>query len=298
MAKRIGKIVIYFLLICIGYIYLEPIFEMISKSLMSSEDIIDPSIEWIALHPTLENFGVAARVLKMPGSLINSILFSAGLAVMQTIVAAMTGYALSRFKFRGRGFWFTMILLAFIVPVAVLMIPRLVMFMTVQSTFGIQLVGTPIPQILMSLLGQGVNGTILILIFWNFFNLIPYSLDEAAMIDGAGPFQVFFHIAMKLSVSTVLIVFLFAFVWNWNETYQTATYLGGTMDLLPLRLSTFDSMFSSNASSGMGSEGMYKINEAYKMSATLISITPLLLLYACVQKQFIQGIENTGITGE
>ena len=48
----------------------------------------------------------------------------------------------------------------------------------------------------------------------------------------------------------------------------------------------------------MGSEGMYKINEAYKMAATLISIAPLLILYACVQKQFIQGIENTGITGE
>ncbi len=298
MAKRIGKIVIYFLLICIGYIYLEPIFEMISKSIMSPDDIIDPSIEWISLHPTLENYEVAARVLKMPGSLINSILFSAGLAFMQTVVAAMTGYALSRFKFRGKGFWFTMILLAFIVPIAVLMIPRLVVFITVQSTTGLQLVGTPIPQILMSLFGQGVNGTILILIFWNFFNLIPYSLDEAAMIDGAGPFQVFFHIAMKLSVSTVLIVFLFSFVWNWNETYQTATYLGGTMDLLPLKLSTFDSMFSSNASSGMGSEGMYKINEAYKMAATLISITPLLILYACVQKQFIQGIENTGITGE
>lgn len=298
MAKRIGKIVIYFLLICIGYIYLEPIFEMISTSLMSTEDIIDPSIEWIALHPTLGNFSVAARVLEMPGSLINSIVFSAGLAIMQTIVAALTGYSLSRYKFRGKGFWFTMILLAFIVPVAVLMIPRLVVFITVQSTTGMQLVGTPIPQVLMALFGQGVNGTILILIFWNFFNLIPYSLDEAAMIDGAGPFQVFFHIAMRLSVSTVLIVFLFAFVWNWNETYQTATYVGGTMDLLPLKLSTFDSMFSSNASSGMGSEGMYKINEAYKMSATLISITPLLILYACVQKQFIQGIENTGITGE
>lgn len=298
MAKRIGKIVIYFLLICIGYIYLEPIFEMVSKSIMSSTDIIDPSIEWIALNPTLDNFGVAARVLKMPGSLINSILFSAGLAILQTIVAAMTGYALSRFKFRGKGIWFTMILLAFIVPVTVLMIPRLIIFITAQNTLGMQLIGTPIPQILMAIFGQGVNGTILILIFWNFFNLIPYSLDEAAMIDGAGPFQVFFHIAMRLSVSTVLIVFLFAFVWNWNETYQTATYLGGTMDLLPLKLSTFDSMFSSNASSGMGSEGMYKINEAYKMAATLISIAPLLLLYACVQKQFIQGIENTGITGE
>ena len=298
MTKRIGKIVIYFLLICIGYIYLEPILEMISKSLMSTEDIIDPSVEWIALHPTLENFSVAARVLKMPGSLINSITFSAGLAALQTLVAAMTGYALSRYKFKGKGFWFTMILLSFIVPVTVLMIPRLIIFINAQSMFGIQLIGTRIPQILMALLGQGVNGTILILIFWNFFNLIPYSLDEAAMIDGAGAFRVFFHIAMRLSVSTVLIVFLFAFVWNWNETYQSATWLGGMVDLLPLKLSTFDSMFSSNASSGMGSEGMYKINEAYKMSATLISIAPLLLLYACVQKQFIQGIENTGITGE
>lgn len=298
MAKRIGKFVIYFLLICIGYIYLEPIFEMISKSIMSTEDVIDPSIEWIALNPTLENFAVAARVLKMPGSLINSILFSAGMAALQTIVAATTGYALSRFKFRGKNFWFVMILMAFIVPVTVLMIPRLMIFMTAQDMLGMQLVGTPIPQVLMALFGQGVNGTILILIFWNFFNLIPYSLDEAAMIDGAGAFQVFFHINVRLSLSTVLIVFLFAFVWNWNETYQTATYLGGTMDLLPIKLSTFDSMFSSNASSGMGSEGMYKINEAYKMAATLISIAPLLILYACVQKQFIQGIENTGITGE
>lgn len=298
MTKRIGKAVIYFLLICIGYIYLEPILEMISKSIMSTEDVIDPSVEWIALNPTLENFVVAARVLKMPKSLINSITFSAGLAILQTLVAAMTGYALSRYKFKGKGFWFTMILLSFIVPVTVLMIPRLIIFMNAQSMLGIQFIGTTIPQVLMAMLGQGVNGTILILIFWNFFNLIPYSLDEAAMIDGAGAFRVFFHIAMRMSLSTVLIVFLFAFVWNWNETYQSATWLGGMLDLLPLKLSTFDSMFSSNASSGIGSDGMYKINEAYKMSATLISIAPLLVLYACVQKQFIQGIENTGITGE
>lgn len=298
MTKRIGKAVIYFLLICIGYIYLEPIFQMISKSLMSPSDIIDPSIEWLAKSPTLENFKVAAGVLKMPKSLINSICFSAGLALLQTIVAAMTGYALSRFQFRLKNFWFVMILMAFILPTTLLMIPRLIIFISAQQSIGIQLIGTPIPQVLMAVLGQGVNSTILILIFWNFFNMIPYSLDEAAMIDGAGPFQVFFHIAMKLSLSTVLIVFLFAFVWNWNETYQTSTFLGGTMDLLPAKLSVFNSQFESAASSGIGQNGAYKINEAYKMSATLISIAPLLILYACVQKQFIQGIENTGITGE
>lgn len=298
MGKQIRKAAVYFLLICIGYIYLEPIFQMISKSLMSPSDIINPSVEWLAKTPTLENFSVAGKVLKMPKSLINSILFSAGLAILQTFVAAMTGYALSRFKFRLKNLWFVMILLAFIIPTTLLMIPRLILFITAQQGIGMQLIGTPIPQILMAVLGQGVNGTILILIFWNFFNLIPYSLDEAAMIDGAGPFQVFFHIAVKLSVSTVLIVFLFAFVWNWNETYQTSTFLGGTLDLLPAKLSVFNSQFESTAASGIGQNGAYKINEAYKMAATLISIAPLLLLYACVQKQFIQGIENTGITGE
>ena len=298
MAKRIGKAVTYFLLTCIGYIYLAPIFQMISKALMSPADVINPSIEWLARNPTLNNFKVAAGVLKIPGSLINSIGFSALLALLQTLVAAMTGYGLSRFRFRGRNFWFVMILLAFILPTALLMIPRLIIFILAQQGTGLQFLGTPIPQVLMAVLGQGVNSTILILICWNFFNLVPYSLDEAAMIDGAGPLQTFYHIAVKLSVSTVLIVFLFAFVWNWNETYQTSTFLGGSMDLLPAKLSVFDSQFEGIANAGVGSTSSFKINEAYKMAATLISIAPLLVLYGFVQKQFIQGIENTGITGE
>lgn len=298
MAKRIGKAVTYFLLTCIGYIYLEPIFQMISKALMSPADVINPSIEWLARNPTLNNFKVAAGVLKIPGSLINSIGFSALLALLQTLVAAMTGYGLSRFRFRGRNFWFVMILLAFILPTALLMIPRLIIFILAQQGTGLQFLGTPIPQVLMAVLGQGVNSTILILICWNFFNLVPYSLDEAAMIDGAGPLQTFYHIAVKLSVSTVLIVFLFAFVWNWNETYQTSTFLGGSMDLLPAKLSVFDSQFEGITNAGVGSTSSFKINEAYKMAATLISIAPLLVLYGFVQKQFIQGIENTGITGE
>ena len=176
--------------------------------------------------------------------------------------------------------------------------PHHLIFILAQQGTGIQFLGTAIPQVLMAISGQGVNSTILILICWNFFNLVPYSLDEAAMIDGADPLQTFFHIAVKLSVSTVLIVFLFAFVWNWNETYQTSTFLGGTMDLLPAKLSVFDSQFEGIANAGVGSTSNYKINEAYKMAATLISIAPLLVLYGFVQKQFIQGIENTGITGE
>ena len=285
----ISKIAIYFLLICIGYVYLEPIFEMISKSVMTAADLIDPSITWIAKHATLENFESAIKTLNVPTSMINSLWFSALLAVGQTIVSATTGFALSRYTFKGRNVWYIMLILAFILPVPLLTVPRLMIFNQLYTWTGIKLIGSIGPQFIMALLGQGTYSTMLVLIFYNFFNMIPKSLDEAAMIDGAGSLKVFYHVAIRLSMSTILVVFLFSFVFNWNETYTTNTMLRSAVELVPINLSLFD-----NGAGGVSSS----INEAQKMAATLISIAPLLLLYALVQKQFIQGIENTGITGE
>lgn len=295
--KTFLKICIYFVLICISYIYLEPIIRMISMAFMSGNDVIDPSVEWVPKHPSFHNLKVAIDVLDIKKTLFNSIWFSSLLSIAQTVVSALTGFALSRYEFKGKRIWFVMILIAFIIPVPLLMIPRLMIFISAQNLLGFNLIGTPIPQILMSITGQGVYSTVLILIFYNFFNLIPHSLDEAAMIDGASPRQVFVEIVMKLSSTTVLVVFLFSLVWNWNETYITGTLVRSSIDLLPAKLNIFDSVFQAYANAGPAT-AEFRINEAYKMSATLISITPLLILYAFVQKQFIQGIENTGITGE
>jgi multiple sugar transport system permease protein len=270
---------------------------MIAMAFMSYKDVIDPSVEWLPKAPSFNNLITAGKVLNLQKTLVNSMWFSALLAVCQTTVSALTGFALSRYRFKFKNIWMIMIILAFIIPIPLLMIPRLMIFISAQNMIGFNLIGTPIPQILMALLGQGVNSTILILIFFNFFNLIPYSLDEAAMIDGAGPFKVFSQIALKISASTVLVIFLFSFVWNWNETYVTGTLVRNSIQLLPAKLNMFDSAFQAYANAGRGSAS-FRINEAYKMSATLISITPMLILYSFVQKQFIQGIENTGITGE
>lgn len=295
ITEKTMRIAFYLLLVCVSFVFLEPIFRIISKTFMTPEDVIDPVVDWVPRKLSLNNLKVAIKVLNLKKTLVNSVLFSGGLAVAETFCAALTGFALSRYNFSGKRFWYVMILLCFIVPVTVLMVPRLMMFVTVQEAFKFNLIGTPIPQAIMAILGQGVNSTILILIFQNFFNLIPKSLDEAAMIDGAGPFRVFVHIGLKLSISTVLVVFLFAFVWNWNETYVTGTLLRSGLQLLPMKLSLFDSEFESAASS---SGSAFKLNEAYKMAATFISIAPLLILYSFVQKRFIEGIENTGITGE
>lgn len=291
----VGKIVIYFVLICIGFVYLEPIFEIIAKTFMSTDDIVDPSVTWIPKSLSLNNLKVADSVLNLSKTLVNSVWFSGALALAQTIVSALTGYALSRYQFKFKRLWFVMIVLAFVIPVPVLMVPRLMMFVTVQEATSIQLIGTAIPQSLMAVMGQGVYSTVLILICYTSFNMIPRVLDEAAAIDGASASKTFWFIVVKMSASTLLVVFLFSFVWNWNETYITGTLLRGNIALLPAKLDLFNSEFESAVSAAGGA---FKLNEAYKMAATLISISPLMLLYVFVQRYFIQGIENTGITGE
>ena len=290
-----GKAVIYAVLVVISFVYLEPVLRIISKTFMSAPDVIDPAVQWLPRTFSTDNLKVASRVLNLETSLVNSLWFSSLLAACQTLVSALTGYALSRFEFRFKRFWFMMILMVFIVPLPVLMVPRLMMFITFQDLTKIKMIGTALPQVAMALLGQGVYSTVLILIFYNFFNMIPGVLDEAAMIDGAGPLQVFYHVVVRLSRVTVLVVFLFSFVWNWNETYVTGTLVAGTIQLLPGKLALFDQQFESLVSS---SGSAFRINEAYKMAATFISILPLIGLYLLVQRQFIQGIENTGITGE
>ena len=290
-----GKAVIYAVLVVISFVYLEPVLRIISKTFMSAPDVIDPAVQWLPRTFSTDNLKVASRVLNLETSLVNSLWFSSLLAACQTLVSALIGYALSRFEFRFKRFWFIMILMVFIVPLPVLMVPRLMMFITFQNLTKIKMIGTALPQVAMALLGQGVYSTVLILIFYNFFNMIPGVLDEAAMIDGAGPLQVFYHVVVRLSRVTVLVVFLFSFVWNWNETYVTGTLVAGTIQLLPGKLALFDQQFESLVSS---SGSAFRINEAYKMAATFISILPLIGLYLLVQRQFIQGIENTGITGE
>ena len=293
----VTKLSIYFLLICISYVYLLPILRMVSSVFMSEQDIIDPSVEWLPKFPSLRNVVVSAHVLDIPKTLLNSIWFSGLLAVCQTAVSALTGFSFARFNFRFKKMWFVVLVGAFIMPVPILVVSRLMIFTVAQDMTGIKLVGTLIPQVAMAALGQGVNATVLVLIFYNFFRMIPYSLDESAMIDGATTGQVFYHIILKLSLTTILVVFLFSFVWNWNETYQTGTFLRSGISLLPLRLAVFDSIFGDLAS-GATPGGFSRLNEAYKLTATFISILPMLILYMFVQKQFIVGIENAGITGE
>lgn len=298
ISKMISKIIIYALLITISYVFLFPFFSMLSLSLMSQADIINVEIDYIPRSFYLGNFRIALAVMDGWRALFNSIWFSSVLAVSQTIISALTGYAFARYEFRFKGILFTLILVSFIVPVPIIFIPRFMMFIGFQSSTGIKMIGTVIPQMVMALFGQGVNSAILILIFFNFFKMIPNVLYEAAKIDGATPFKQFWEITVKMSLSTIVVVFLFSFVWNWNETYITNQLVGDNMILLPSQLGIFDTLFQNRAPSIPGQEGEARINEAYRMAATIISMIPLFIIYFVAQRQFVEGIEKTGITGE
>jgi multiple sugar transport system permease protein len=293
-----ANLAVYVVLVLISYQFIYPILRMITTALMSAEDIINPTVNWIPKSWAFGNIKVAAAVLDVKRTLLNSLWYSALLALCQTVVSAMTGFAFARYNFKFKNFWFVMVIVSFILPTPVMLIPRTMLFVSIQESTGLSMIGTPIPQIAMSLLGQGIYSAILILIFYNFIRMIPRALDEAAVIDGANSAQVFYHIILKMSLTTILIVFLFSFVWNWNETYVTATFLRGKIALMPSRLNMFDSIFATyGGGGGVGSE-QSRLNEAYKMSATFISVLPLFILYLIVQRQFIKGIEAAGITGE
>lgn len=298
----ISQIAVYVFLITISYIFIYPIMKMVSISFMSSSDLVNPEVIWIPKQFTFVNYKVAWTVLNGSVSLPNSIKYSTLLAVFQTLVSALTGFAFARYEFFGKKALYGILLFSFIIPIPILLITQYNMFSTVYTALGWIGAGkglnTYTSQIIMAFFGQGVNSAILILIFINFFRMIPADLYEAGKIDGASPLQLFWHITIKLSLSTIVVVFLFSFVWNWNESYVTEFFVGDGVDLFTNQLGKFDSLFGTRVSDARQEGDAVQLVESYKMAATVVSIIPLLIIYFIGQKSFVEGIEKTGITGE
>lgn len=287
-----GNLFIYLILISLSFIFLLPIIQMVSMTFMSTSDLISPEVTWIPREPTFKNLQVAIAVLDYFPTLISSILYIGLLAFIQTIVTGLTGFVFVRYNFKLKSVLYALIIVSFVVPIQLLLITRKLTFVQMNDLFGIQMMSTMGPQLVFGLLGQGVNASIIILIFINFFKKVPFDLFEAAAIDGASALQTFWHVTLKISFSTVMVAFVFSFVWHWNDTIITNTFLGDSVTLLNRQLGLFDSLFASRGG------GDNDINEAYKMAGTLLTMLPILALYFITQRQFTQGIESSGITGQ
>lgn len=286
----IFKIIVYSLLIGIGFIYLYPILYMISTSFKDLSDLLNPLVNWIPTKLYIDNFIKAVKVLDYGRALLDSIYVVTVSAVMQTVSSALIGYGFSRYEFPGKKILFAVMLLIFLIPSQVLTIPRFIMYQRLN------LLGSALAFVIPASLGQGLFASLFILIFYQFFNMMPKSLEEAAAIDGADDWNIFMRVAVPSAGPAFLVSIIFSFVWYWNDTNSASMYFGNAVEMLPLQLQRFEATYTKIYP--LADNSANYINEAIKMAGTVLTILPLLIMYLILQRWFIQSVDRTGITGE
>lgn len=290
-SSRLRKLTTYIILTGMGFVFLYPLLYMLSVSFMDTQDLVDATVSWIPTHLSIESFVKAINTLDFWNGLRDSLLMTVIPAALQTFTLALAGYGLARYRVPGKKLWVALAVFIFLVPVQVTMIPRFLLFNSYK------MIGTIWPVYLISLLGQGVKSSVFLLIYYNFFNSYPKSLDEAARLDGAGPLKIFFRIALPMARPAIVLTYLFSFIWIWNDTTQLPQFSTGAVTTLPMHLQQFVDRFNKLYSSvGVSTGGA--LNESIRLAGTLLTILPLILLYFVVQKQFVESIEQTGLTGE
>ena len=288
------QIAVYGLLICIGFIFLYPILYMISTSFMDRNDLLDSSVKWLPSTLYLQNYIDAAKSMDFWKTLGKGVIIAGVPTLCNVLVCMIVGYGFARYNFKFKKLFMAILLFSYILPDQVTMIPTYVLYNDMK------ILGTIWTFVLPALLGNGLNSAIFILIFYSFFKQVPKVLMEAAYIDGAGHFKAFFRIAIPSAVPAIITVFLFSFVWYWNESYLTELYVQGLSTKsewtnLVIQLKNFDTSFNTRATTG---DTATSLNESVRMAATSLSILPLFLMYLILQRQFIESIDRTGITGE
>jgi len=284
-------ILAYALLVTIGFVYLYPLLFMLITSLKSPTDLLNPMVQWIPSELYFGNYAKAFRVLNYPSTLLSSTLVSVVPSLIQTVICAIVGYGLARYRFPGKHLLFVLILATFIIPPQNTVIPQMLTY----RQFG--LLGTIWALILPALSGQGFRSAIFILIFYLSFSSLPKSLEEAARLDGASDMRIFLQIAVPNAIPAYVVSAIFSIVWYWNETYLTVIFLEGGIQTLPMQLSKFVQAYENLYPPGMVNI-FDRLNEAVKLSGTFLNILPLLLMYFVLQRWFVESIERTGIAGE
>jgi len=287
----LSKIITYGILTGLGFVFVYPLIYMVSTSFMDSKDLVDSTVSWIPTRLSVESFIKAGRTLQVMKGMKDSLIMTVIPALLQTIVLAFAGYGLGRHPVPLKKFWIALSVLIFLIPTQVTMIPRFLLFNSYR------LVGSVWPMYLISVLGQGIKSSIFLLVYYQFFSTYPKTLDEAAKIDGAGRLKIFFKIALPMAKPSIVVCFLFSFIWIWNDTTQIAQYSTGAVTTLPMLLQQFVERFNKLYSSASVSTGG-ALNESIRLAGTLLTILPLIVLYLVLQKQFVESIEKTGITGE
>lgn len=292
IGKALLRAGMYIFLLDIAFVFLFPFFYMISTSLKSYNDLVDITVNWIPTTLHWKNYEIAADLLSYWSHFISSVLITSVSTIGHLLSCSMAGYGFARYKFLGKNLFFSIVILSIIVPIQTIIIPLYIQYVNVNWT------DTFLPLIVPTFFGYGLRGGIFIFLFRQFFLGLPTELEDAAKIDGCGFIRTYWSIILPITRSAILVACILSMVWHWHDYYEPVLYIHSPKFWpLPIMLPTMYQSLTAETILMIESIDEILVTEGVVMAATFIVILPVLLVYLFLQKQFIQGIERTGITG-
>jgi multiple sugar transport system permease protein len=271
--KFILDLVTYAFLAAGAVLMVVPFLWMVSTSFKLPADQFTRTL--IPPTPTLQNFrDLLAVDIDFPLLFFNSTYISLLITAGQLLTCAMAAFCFAVVRFRGRNLLFTLLLVTLMLPAQVTLIPNFIVFK------WLHLIGTSVPLWLPAFWG-GAFGTFLLR---QYFLTVPGDLVDAARMDGASLFQIFWRVHMPLAKPALAALAIFTFQGAWNDLLHPLIYLPAAPNTtLTVGLAFFQQQLT------LG--GKYTV----LMAGALLSILPLLLVFFVAQKQFIEGIALAGI---
>ena len=267
---RIGKLLAWGLTFALAASMLAPFLWMLSTSLMDELEVFrfPPSLVPETLR--WDNYSGALSARPFGRYFLNSFVFAILIVLGQLFTAATAGYAFAKFEFKGRDKLFLLYLSTMMVPAVVVLIPR---FLLIDTLGWIDTYAGLVSTELVSVWG--------VFLMRQYFRTIPKELEDAARIDGAGPWRVFWTISLPLAKPALATLGLFAFIDAWKNL------------LWPLVVTT--SMSMRTVEVGIASfHGTFVFNWPYQMAAAVMAVLPIMLLFFFTQRYFTRGIQMTG----
>lgn len=295
IAEKVWPFFRFVILFGLGFVILYPLIYMVSCTFRERSDMSDPTVMWIPRHYTLNVLKETIQAMDFWNTLKTTLILNVGCSLVQVISCAITGYGFARFKFKGKGILFGVVIMMILVPTQVISLPLYTQFR--YFLFGkVNLIDTMWTMYLPALTANGIRSGLMILIFRQFFKGLPRELEDAAYIDGCGPFKTFIRVMVPNAASSFLTVFLFSVVWYWNDYYVSTTFFTDTKTVA-LMLTNLDNELKIKLFNDPTVQISPSEQIVWKEAGCLISIAPILILYAFLQKYFTEGIERSGLVG-
>lgn len=303
VSEKVWPVFRFLILFGLAFVILYPMLYMISCAVRPQSEMSDPSILWIPKTFTLDNLIETWNAIDYPKLVWDTVSVNVVCSLIQVLTCSIAGYGFARFKFKFKGILFAIVLMQIIVPTQVILIPQFMQFryfdpfglISLISGEALNLADSPWALYLQAFFCNGIRAGLFIFLFRQFFRGLPKELEDAAYLDGCGPFETFVKVMVPNASNSFLTVFIFSVVWYWNDSYVSGMFFtkSNTIALQVSNLfNTISAYFNNGTPTGIASDWLVWIE-----AGCLLSILPILIMYIFLQKNFVEGVERSGIVG-